>query len=251
MLIKQVAMHILKKTFNLFKIIFDAILPNRCASCGKIVEDSGVCGECYGELNFISSPYCKICGTPIETAVTSSDFICGECAKTKKTYIDLTRSALVYNDAAKKIVLPFKFKDRTDLAPLLAKMALRAGGDFWNEADLLVPVPLHRKRIFFRKYNQSALITGELSKISSVKCDNSLLLRSINTKPQVKCTAKQRLKNVKNAFEINSLKNVNGKNIILVDDVLTTGATVNECAKVLKQNGANKVYVLTIARVIK
>ena len=68
-------------------------------------------------------------------------------------------------------------------------MALRAGGDFWNEADLLVPVPLHRKRIFFRKYNQSALITGELSKISSVKCDNSLLLRSINTKPQVKCTA--------------------------------------------------------------
>ena len=147
--------------------------------------------------------------------------------------------------------MDFKFYDKTDLASLLAKMMYVAGKDiFASDIDLIVPVPLHYSRLIKRRYNQSALLAKELGKLTNIKVDYNTLVKGRITKAQIDCDGKERLINVKNAFYIKDAGKIKGKRILLIDDVLTTGSTLNECAKVLKQAKAKSIDGLTVSRAI-
>lgn len=164
----------------------------------------------------------------------------------------MNRSAVLYDDFSKKAILSFKFSDHLQTAKLFAKWLNLAGKDIFDlGADLLIPVPLSFRRLIYRRYNQSALLAHELSKLTHIPVDVCSLKKIKNTKPQSLLAEKARLKNVKNAFELKKPLNIKGKRIVLIDDVMTTGATLSECAKVLLKNGAKSVDTLTIARVIK
>jgi len=157
---------------------------------------------------------------------------------------------MIYDDASKRLVLGFKHNDRLHPVPAMAMWMQRAGAEFLTEADFLVPVPLHRWRLFRRRFNQAALLAQELGRLSRKPVIVDGLLRVRATPIQGRMNREQRQKNVAKAFRVNlkKTKELKGKNIVLVDDVLTTGATVNECARAFKASGVMNVYVLTLAR---
>lgn len=232
--------------------IIKIFLPPRCIKCGAILsDDDGLCPECFRELNFITAPYCYRCGHPFEETVSNKKLICANCAKKHKTPFRLNRSALYYDDISKDLILALKFMDKTENAKTLAKWLYIAGSDIWQEgADILMPVPLHYKRLIKRRYNQSALLVKELSKLTGIKADYTSLIKHKSTKPQVQFSGHERIKNVKGAFSIKHIERVKGKRIVLIDDVMTTGSTLKECALVIKDAGALSVDTLTVARVV-
>ena len=232
--------------------ILSYILPPRCLKCGKVLPDNrGLCSKCIEEINFITQPYCKKCGHPLEGNFDNQKMLCGSCLSKKRTPFRLSRSAFRYDENSKHLILSFKFHDKTDNASLLAKMMYVAGEDiFKTGADVIIPVPLHYTRLLKRKYNQSALLGHELSRLSGIKLDCRSLIKHRRTRPQVELRGKERLENVKGAFCVKKAENIKGKRVILIDDVLTTGTTLKECAYALKRAGAKSVDTLTIARVI-
>jgi ComF family protein len=161
------------------------------------------------------------------------------------------RSAMLYDDASKRLVLGFKHGDRTHPARALAAWMQRAGAAFWPGADLIVPVPLHRWRLFRRRYNQAALLARALSDLAGTPLLPDALLRLRPTPAQGHLSRKERQANVAGAFAVNPHYKaaLAGKTVVLIDDVLTTGATANECSEVLLKAGAKVVNVLTLARV--
>lgn len=238
---------------GLFQKIIDTVLPPRCIECGKILNGKiGLCPECFNRINFISRPYCSKCGTPFENAKNSGNLLCGKCIKEKRTPFRMNRSAMKYDENSKNLILSFKFMDKTENASVLAKWMKIAGEDIWKEGvDVLVPIPLHYTRLIKRKYNQSALLCAELSKLTGIPVDYNSVVRHLKTRPQVEFSGRERVKNIKGAFSVRHPKNVKGKRIVLVDDVMTTGSTLKECALVLRKAGASSVDTLTVARVCK
>lgn len=231
--------------------IIDLILPPRCLLCGKILNgENGLCEECFTKINFIAEPICKQCGQPLSTG--SSVYSCPLCLKDEKTPFRMQRSRVCYDDASRPLLINFKFYDKTENAPFLAKWLLTAGHDIWEQgADMLIPVPMHKARLRHRKFNQSALLCKELSRLTKIPVDYTSLIRCKNTKPQVECSGSARKQNVKNAFKVSSPEKIKNKRIVLIDDVMTTGSTLRECGVALLKNGAKSVDTLTIARVIK
>lgn len=235
-----------------FKAVLDIILPPRCAGTGEIVGIQGaVSPEFWAELQFIEKPFCKICGLPFSFDA-GEEMLCANCLDVSP-YFDQTRAAVIYNDASRKIILSFKFSDKTHYIKTFVPWMLRAGTELIKESDYIVPVPLHCKKLRQRLFNQSALLAQEIAKRSEKIYLAEGLVRARNTVPQKGLNKKERLSNVSGAFEVNKkhLKEIKDKTILLIDDVFTTGATLNECAKALKNSGASKVYILTIARVTK
>lgn len=175
---------------------------------------------------------------------------CGACQKTSRSF-DQAVSALRYDDESRQMVIGFKHQDKPEYAKYFAKLLKQAGTDLFADTDFIIPVPLHQKRLFTRRYNQSALLTNILARELSINHYPDLLMRTKNTPPQ-QGNSNKRFKNVAGAFKVasNLKKDIQHKNILLVDDVYTTGSTAENCAKVLKRAGANKVYVLTVFRVI-
>ena len=220
--------------------------------CGKILNQSdGLCLECFAQINFISSPYCQQCGRPFANAQTSKKLICGHCLKDKRNPFRMIRSAFTYDDFSKKLILDFKFYDRTDNAKSLAKWLKLSSKDMLEAGvDLIVPVPLHYTRLIKRRYNQSALLASALGKMTGVEVDCLSVVKHKNTKPQVEFSGRARVQNVKKAFSVKNLSAIKGKRILLVDDVYTTGSTLRECARAIKAAGALSVDGVTIARVI-
>jgi ComF family protein len=161
----------------------------------------------------------------------------------------MQRSAFVYDENSKKLVIDFKFHDKTSSAEVLANMLFVAGKDIWAEnPDYLIPVPLHRRRLHSRRYNQSALLCKYLSKKVLVEVDYFSLERVLNTVPQVSLSGTRRKNNLKNAFALNSAEKFKGKSVVLIDDVKTTGSTLRECALVLRKAGVKNIYTLTLAQ---
>ncbi len=239
----------------ILKTLLNLILPNRCAYCGKIIEsEHSICTECFSKLHFISAPYCQICGTPFETGTelaSSSHLICPDCLS-KKPITRLHRSCIVYDDFSKKTLLDFKFNDKIFLSKLFAKWLKVAGADIFEKGvDVMVPVPLSFQRILKRKYNQSALLAYDLSKLINVEVLPHTLIKIRHTKPQAALSENLRLTNIKNAYAVKNPNQIKGKRILLIDDVMTTGSTLNECAKTLLKAGAQSVDTLTIARTLK
>lgn len=229
----------------------DAILPPRCPATGALVGVQGTLSpEYWSQLHFIHKPVCACCGNPFPHDI-KTDMLCGKCMTEPPLY-DTARAAIAYDDASSALILRFKYADKTLLARSFAPWLLQASPDALVCADYLVPVPLHRWRLLKRRYNQAALLANALSTLSQKPHLPLALLRTRKTESQGKKSKAERLDNIRGAFSIaDKFKDkIKNKNIILIDDVLTSGATVNECAKVLRAAGAARIDVLTLARIV-
>jgi ComF family protein len=228
----------------------DVALPRLCPSCRDLVTDNGLCPSCWSKLAFISAPYCPRLGIPF--AYDPGPGILSMQAIADPPAYQRARAAVRYDDVARALVSAFKYGDRLDLAPLLGGWMARAGAELFEGADALVPVPLHWRRLWTRRFNQSAALAGAVSKISGVPVAHGLLRRAKATPQQVGLSRAERATNVQGAFRVASAAKaaVAGRRLILVDDVLTSGATSDACARALLRAGAAQVDVLTLARVV-
>ncbi|WP_417320791.1 double zinc ribbon domain-containing protein [Emcibacter sp.] len=231
--------------------LLDLVLPPRCPGCGDLLPEAGkLCAACWSSLGFLSGPACSCCGFPFPHD-KGGEVLCGVC-QAQDRHFDRVRSALIYDGGSRPLLLGFKHGDRTDLAPFLADLLYLAGRELLADSDLILPVPLHPRRLLRRRYNQAALLAGRLAHKYGLPRENLLLRRHRATTPQGgNYTARQ--KNVRSAFSIPERyrDRVQGRRILLVDDVYTTGATLQSCARELKKRGAEKVFGLTVARVVR
>lgn len=231
--------------------LLDLILPPRCLACAAPVDrQGGLCGRCWSGLSFITRPCCARCGLPFAHDL-GRDAVCAACAGTEPAFAR-ARAALVYDDASRPLILAFKHADRTRGAGPFGGWMARAGAELLADAELIVPVPLHRRRLAHRLYNQSALLAQATARASGVAWDPLVLARRRATPSQAGLGRLGRARNVAHAFAIRPGRQdrVAGRRLVLIDDVLTTGATVEACARVLLRAGASRVDVLTLARVV-
>ena len=234
-----------------FTGLLDFVLPPACLGCDAPVDAPGrLCADCWPKIGFISAPQCACCGLPFELPVPAGTR-CGGCIAHPPPFT-VARAAARYGGPMRELLLRFKHADRLDLAPSLARLMAQAGADALTGADALVPVPLHWRRRLTRRYNQSAELARAISRLAGVPVLPQALVRARPTPPQGRLGRLARLRNVAGAFTVpaGAKAAIAGRHFVLVDDVLTTGATVYACARVLKAAGAARVDVLTAARVI-
>lgn len=230
--------------------LVDTVLPPRCVVTGDIVDGQGmVAPQVWRDLQFISAPFCACCGLPFAFEMAEGT-LCTGCLTDKPPYTT-ARAALVYDDLSRDMVLKFKHADQTHAVHAFIPWLRRAGADMLAQGDVLIPVPLHRFRLLQRRYNQSALIAQALSASCGLPWLPAALSRSKATPSQGHLGYKERQKNVRNAFAIAQPEAIQGKTVLLIDDVYTTGATVKECSKALLKAGAKDVHVLSVARVVR
>ncbi|MEQ8745853.1 ComF family protein [Pyruvatibacter sp.] len=225
-------------------------LPPVCPLTGERVSVPGTLAPAaWSQLTFITAPLCDVSGVPFETDLGVGAI--SAAAAARPPVYDRARAALLYDGMARRLVHQLKYSDRMDLAPLLARLMAVAGRDLLAGADMIVPVPLHRRRMFARRFNQAALLARVLGEVTGVTSEPDLLERVRPTQSQVGLSRAGRRRNVRGAFRLRqNAPDVAGRHIVVIDDVLTSGATVEACAVVLKRAGAARVDVLTAARVV-
>ena len=226
--------------------VIDTVLPPQELLA---LSDDPVARRMWDNVTFLDAPWCEICGFPFEYAVQAGA-LCGRCSVKRPAY-DHARAAMAYDDGSRALVLSFKHGGRTEGLRSFAAQMRRAGRDILGGADMLIPVPLHPTRLVRRRYNQATLLARALSKITPVPFAPDVLMRVKRTQSQGYHNARSRIENVRGAFAVRGKTNINGAHIILIDDVLTTGATLESCARSLKRAGAARVDGLCLARVAK
>ena len=234
------------------RLLLDAIYPPECPSCRVPVETMhNLCTECFAKLRMITKPMCACCGIPF-VVPTGEDGKCPECLVEPPAF-DRARSVMVYDGTSAPLIHALKFQDQWAGLERYTAMLCAGGADLLASTDFIAPVPLHWRRLWRRKYNQSALLAYGISRKSGILCIPNLLCRTRYTKPQMRLKRSERAKNVRNGFAVSDkfVSEIAGKTILLIDDVVTTGATVDACAMVLKKAGAAQVNVLTLARTVK
>ncbi|MFC3676378.1 double zinc ribbon domain-containing protein [Ferrovibrio xuzhouensis] len=230
----------------------DLLLPPQCMLCSTEVDAPGrLCAACWPRLRFVAEPCCPTCGTPYAIPVPAG-LVCGACLQEAPAY-GRARAAFVYADGGRDLVLRFKRGDRTDLAPGLARLMHAAGRALLADCDLILPVPLHRGRLWRRRYNQSALLATALGRLAGRPVRLDLLERRRATPSLGRHGRIERRRILSGAIGISAAGrgDVRGRRILLVDDVLTSGATASACCRVLLRAGAAGVDVLTLARVVR
>jgi ComF family protein len=234
----------------IFRVAVDVALPQLCASCREPVGSDGLCPACWSKLSFIAPPYCERLGIPFAydpgPGVLSMEAIADPPAYYR------ARAAVRFDDVARTLVHALKYGDRLDLAPMMGRWMATAGCSLTAEADAIMPVPLHWRRYWARRFNQSALLAEAIAKASQVPLVLGALRRVKATPQQVGLSQSARALNVQGAFRVSPSGKaaVAGRRLILVDDVITTGATVDASARALLRAGAAEVNVLTFARVV-
>jgi ComF family protein len=236
---------------GLGRAALDGLFPPVCLACnGAVGTPDGLCPACWGKLVPICAPLCPILGVPFATDMGSGAV--SPQAIANPPHFDRARSAVAYTDLARRLVSKFKYGDRPELALFCARLMAGAGHELLGPDTVLVPVPLHRGRQFSRRYNQSSELARALGKVANCPLDTDLIERHRPTRQQVGLNARQRARNVDGAFRLRAGANarLRDRKIVLIDDVLTTGATANAVAKMLRRAGAGHIDVLTFARVV-
>ena len=275
---------------RLYYIIQDAIFPPKCLVCDAFFRISNenrkgisvnnfakgqdryrsfqtraeislagcLCSQCIDALIPVESPLCSGCGIPFVSR-QGEDHFCGACLASGN-HFGIARAALVYNEIATEVIHCFKYRGKIQLAGPLGELLLTAFMFFWDigSVDMVLPVPLHPGRLRQRGFNQAYLLIRNWPRLAarhdndlpSIRIERDLLIRTRPTAPQTALGRDQRSENIKDAFDLRDQEGINGKNILLIDDVYTTGATVNECGHLLLKRGARKVDVLTLARAV-
>ena len=234
------------------RALLDLLLPPRCVACDASVDAPGLlCSDCFRKTGFITEPFCTRCGVPFANAALGGpEHLCPACRSAPPVFRH-ARAALRSDTPGRRLILPFKHADRTELASVLAPHMARAGAALLRDADLLVPVPLHRGRLFRRRYNQAALLAQAVARIADRPAVPDALRRERATASLGEKSATERTAEVAGAFAVrpSRAKQIVGKQVLLIDDVMTSGATANACADVLLAAGATSVDVLVAARV--
>ena len=232
------------------KLALDTALPTLCVACREPVDGEGVCAECWARLSFIAPPFCPRLGIPF-VYDPGPDMLSMEAIASPPAY-RCARAAVRYDDVARTLVHALKYQDRTDLAPAMGRWMARAGRELLESADVLVPVPLHWRRGWGRRYNQSGALARIIERQSGVKLASEALRRIRPTEQQIGLSRPQRASNVQGAFKVapNRQSMIAGRRVVLIDDVLTSGATVDACARALLRAKAASVDVLVFARVV-
>ncbi|MEA3545544.1 MAG: ComF family protein [Thermodesulfobacteriota bacterium] len=228
--------------WQLFKLFF----PPACPLCSRTLPNDSpkiFCADCWSGFRPLSDAHCPLCALPF-TGISNSSHLCGRCIKQLPTYEKVYAVGL-YETSLRRAIHQFKFNHKVSLDRSLGKL-LEQAVDSNLHIDLVVPVPLHRKRLQQRNYNQALLLAREFARIRKVPVANDLLLKVNETNSQQGLSAKERVKNLQGAFTLQGA--ITGKTILLVDDVMTTGATVETCSQVLIAGGAVKIYVAVIGR---
>ena len=233
------------------RLALDVALPTLCVACREPVAGDGVCAACWAKLSFIAPPYCPRLGIPF-VYDPGPDLLSMEAIANPPAYAR-ARAAVRYDDVARTLVHGLKYQDRTDLAPAMGRWMARAGRELLAEADALVPVPLHWRRGWSRRYNQSGALARVVERQSGVKLVSEVLRRVRPTQQQIGLSRPQRASNVQGAFKVASHRQseIHGRRVILIDDVLTSGATADACARALLRAKAASVDVLVFARVVE
>jgi ComF family protein len=230
----------------------DLLLPPQCLCCDATVDEPGrFCAACFGRIALVTDPCCASCGTPFASAGQGGrEMLCPGCREQPPPW-RRARAALRYDAASRHVVLALKHGDRTEHAAALARLMVRAGAALVRDADLVVPVPLHRSRLIARRYNQSALLALAVSRLAGLHCRPDALVRLRATPSLGELGAEARAAAVAGAFAVRRSREADlpGRRVLLIDDVLTSGATSGGCTKALLAAGAASVDVLVAARV--
>jgi ComF family protein len=231
----------------------DLLYPPLCVGCrAQVAEPGSLCAACWQNIDFLDGPACSCCGLPFDLD-PGSDTLCASCLAETPSF-DKARAVMRYDEKSRGPILALKHGDRLDLVPGFARWLGRAGRMLLDDADLIVPVPLHGGRLWHRRYNQAAELARALGRVAA-KPVEPFGLRRVRATPSQGAmpSAAARRRNMRGAFQANPScrTGIEGRVVLLVDDVLTTGATVDACARVLKRAGAAKVYVLALARVVR
>ncbi len=236
---------IIKKLINL-------IFPSHCLYCSKIINEDGLfCQECWPKLQFITKPQCPICAFPYEVDIPNMNPLCAKCIA-KKPSFDRTITVYSYNYIIKKIISDLKYRDNSFLIKKISQILLPHLQQQIKKDDILIAVPLHKNKLKQRKFNQTTQICQELIKKLPEKplFYHDLLFRSKDTKPQVSLKKEERSKNLKKAFIINKkyYPLIKDRRVFIFDDVITTGATVESCAKAIKRKEAKEIIIISLAK---
>lgn len=232
------------------KALLEVVYPPQCITCEAATADAYcLCAACWQVLPLIDKPYCSRLGTPF--AVDFGMGMLSPAAIADPPKFDTARAVALHKGSAQEIVSRFKYGERLDLARFMAPMMVKAGREMLQEASVLVPVPMHRRRLFSRRYNQAAILANAIGKITEVPVNLDGLIRVKNTPQQVGLNRAARRSNLAGAFRLASGAEMvfSGANIVLIDDVRTTGATLNACAHHLRKAGAARIDVLTFTLV--
>lgn len=241
---------------GLSQLMLDICFPPHCPSCDEPVDAEGnMCAMCFSQLQHIAPPHCDCCGMPFavhiadDNADDNTATFCAACLSQPRTY-DSARAVWVYNHISSQLITRLKFGDHATSLPRYAKLMAQRTTPAMRMTDVIIPVPLHWRRLMLRRYNQSALLAYCLAKELQQPVLANCLVRVRATIPQTRLKGPARVQNVKNAFAVKST-DIAHKHILLIDDVMTTGATINACTKALKSAGAASVHVLTLARTVR
>lgn len=227
----------------------DLIFPRETLDGEAVVGAHGLTAQAWSKIHFIDGPVCDGCGAPFDYD-PGPGVRCAPCMARRRTF-DAARAACLYDETSRDPILKLKHADRTDLAPMFARWLSRAAAELLEEAEAIVPVPLHPMRLLHRRYNQAAEVARPLAKLSGVPYLPDALVRRRATESQGGKSGAHRKRNVAGAFHVPERRKaqVEGRRILVIDDVMTTGATAEGCARALKQAGASRVDVAVLARV--
>ncbi|MEG9883934.1 MAG: ComF family protein [Hyphomicrobiales bacterium] len=229
----------------------DGVMPRQCFSCAQpLWRENGLCASCWSKLTLIDAPLCDQRGLPF--AYDPGEGVYSAAALARPATFARARAAAAFDDVSRGLVHALKYHDRHEVVRFMARLMVRAGRELLREVDIVASVPLHRTRLWQRRYNQSALLAREIACHYDRRCENELLHRVRATRAQVGLDHRRRRQNVHGAFRIDKDKRavVRGRRILLVDDVLTTGATADSCARSCLESGAAAVDVLVFALVL-
>ena len=230
----------------------DLLLPPVCIACRARIGSHGLlCGDCFARIDFIAPPICARLGVPLPYDAGEGALSAAAIA-TPPVY-DRARAAARYSETMCELIQSFKYRDRQEGLALFARWLNQAGAELLEDADLIVPVPLYPARLWWRRFNQSAMLAQALGGLTGVEVDCFVLRRVKRTASQVGLSADQRRRNVAGAFTVDKTRagRVRGKKVVVIDDVITTGATAEACARALKRARAARVDVLALARAVE